>query len=422
MVSPPFEIGICRSPLWSSPVGDYSLLHDLCLYTSAHELDMSHREKIRTRVLVLSDTHSALPDNWPNLPFSQPFPPADVAIHAGDLTSTGKLQEHERAVALIKSLPAPLKIVIPGNHDLTLDSAYCSNHPLLYGWRRPHTQDDLACAKDLYTNDEAHKAGIVYVVEGIHTFTLLNGAKLTVWVSAFTPEFCGWAFAYSRDTDLFNVTEEHKPDHPVRAYDFNASNDPDGASPIAIMITHGPPKGILDKTVRGEDVGCDHLKTAVERCKPLLHCFGHIHEGWGSSRLPWQWKHELSLQIGLLEKAIQKDDEVAQAEKRTGNRLSKHNELREDRKSTINKLKDSYQQYLRYVEEEDIILETRNEDSVMITDEEQKSVEYIDATKIKHGLETVFVNASIMDVQYRPVQKPWVVDLALPSTIAKAVN
>lgn len=382
---------------------------------------MPHQAKIKTRVLILSDTHSALPDphNWPNLPFSQPFPPADVAIHAGDLTSTGKLHEHRRALTLLKSLPAPLKIVVPGNHDLTLDSAYCSNHSMLYGWHRPHTEDDLIQAKDFYTNDEARRAGIVYVVEGVHTFTLFNGAKLTVWVSAFTPEFCDWAFAYPRDTDLFNATEEYRPKHPVRVYNFDAVNSLEDADPVTIMITHGPPKGILDKTVRGEEVGCDHLRTAVERCKPLLHCFGHIHEGWGSSWLSWHWDHELDLQIDSLGKAIQKDDKAAQDERWTGNQLVKHNERQEDRRSIIAKMKDLYQQNLRYTDEK-IMLATRSEDLVAITDEQQKSVEYINATTMKHGLETMFVNAAIMDVDYHPVQKPWIVDLALPCAVTKA--
>lgn len=84
--------------------------------------------KIKTRILIMSDTHSALPDPDSDYPFAKPLPKADIAIHCGDLTSTGKLHQHDRALTLLKALPAPLKIVIPGNHDLTLDSEYCSNH------------------------------------------------------------------------------------------------------------------------------------------------------------------------------------------------------------------------------------------------------------------------------------------------------
>ena len=33
---------------------------------------------------------------------------------------------------------------------------------------------------------------------------------------------------------------------------------------------------------------------------------------------------------------------------------------------------------------------------------------------LRWGEETVFVNAAIMDVEYKPVNAPWVVDLDLP--------
>ena len=33
---------------------------------------------------------------------------------------------------------------------------------------------------------------------------------------------------------------------------------------------------------------------------------------------------------------------------------------------------------------------------------------------LKDGEETLFVNAAVMDVDYRPVNAPWVVDLDLP--------
>lgn len=33
---------------------------------------------------------------------------------------------------------------------------------------------------------------------------------------------------------------------------------------------------------------------------------------------------------------------------------------------------------------------------------------------LKFGQETMFINAAIMDVKYRPVNAPWLVDLNLP--------
>jgi Icc-related predicted phosphoesterase len=48
-----------------------------------------------------------------------------------------------------------------------------------------------------------------------------------------------------------------------------------------ILITHGPPYGILDSTQRNEHVGCKALYERVQLIKPKLHVFGHIHESYG---------------------------------------------------------------------------------------------------------------------------------------------
>lgn len=50
---------------------------------------------------------------------------------------------------------------------------------------------------------------------------------------------------------------------------------------LDVLITHGPPFGILDRTTNGENAGCPHLLKAVQSRKPKIHFFGHIHEGYG---------------------------------------------------------------------------------------------------------------------------------------------
>lgn len=49
---------------------------------------------------------------------------------------------------------------------------------------------------------------------------------------------------------------------------------------IDILMTHGPPRGQLDRCSTGEECGCQHLKFAVQNLKPVVHLFGHIHEGY----------------------------------------------------------------------------------------------------------------------------------------------
>lgn len=53
---------------------------------------------------------------------------------------------------------------------------------------------------------------------------------------------------------------------------------------VDILMTHGPPKYILDGVAGGNNGGCEHLRRAVRRGKPRLHYFGHIHRGWGARR------------------------------------------------------------------------------------------------------------------------------------------
>jgi hypothetical protein len=69
------------------------------------------------RFVCVSDTHSAAP--------RQPLPAGDCLIHAGDFTDTGRPQELEAFCAWLRAQPHARKIVVAGNHDLTLDPDSC---------------------------------------------------------------------------------------------------------------------------------------------------------------------------------------------------------------------------------------------------------------------------------------------------------
>jgi hypothetical protein len=78
---------------------------------------------------------------------------------------------------VLKNADAELKLVIAGNHDLTLDGEYCD--------RIGYKDDDedakqLESIREMWTGSEARKYGIVYLDEGLWTFTLKNGAQFTV--------------------------------------------------------------------------------------------------------------------------------------------------------------------------------------------------------------------------------------------------
>lgn len=52
-----------------------------------------------------------------------------------------------------------------------------------------------------------------------------------------------------------------------------------------ILILHSPPKGIADRTSRGESVGSVAIRAAIERIQPALALCGHIHDSWGQEGL-----------------------------------------------------------------------------------------------------------------------------------------
>ena len=128
------------------------------------------------RFVCVSDTHSTAPRG--------PLPAGDCLIHAGDFTDTGRPKELEAFCAWLKAQPHPRKIVIAGNHDLTLDpDSYPRTHRR-FGHRQPY---DCAAARAMVEGvaEYLHDSGTC--VKGLH-----------VWGSPYQPAFCGWAFNLPR--------------------------------------------------------------------------------------------------------------------------------------------------------------------------------------------------------------------------------
>ncbi|KAM3503251.1 hypothetical protein MY11210_008786 [Beauveria gryllotalpidicola] len=55
-------------------------------------------------------------------------------------------------------------------------------------------------------------------------------------------------------------------------------------------MTHAPPRDILELSgynvpehgIMQKHIGCPDLFTVMSRSRPQMHCFGHIHESWGT--------------------------------------------------------------------------------------------------------------------------------------------
>lgn len=167
--------------------------------------------------------------------------PCDYLIISGDLTYRGEWEILKSVLEYLHSLPAKNIIIIAGNHDYSLDE----KHPR---YNAETTNKFLrACVQ----------YGITYLE---HSSVVIDGIKF--FGSPYTPKFGGWGFPILGD-DYSNIW-------------LDIPEDTD------ILITHGPPKYTLDKTIYGNDnVGSVSLEQRLKDIKPKVHCFGHIHESYG---------------------------------------------------------------------------------------------------------------------------------------------
>jgi Icc-related predicted phosphoesterase len=177
-------------------------------------------------IVAISDTHG--------FHESVDIPAGDILIHAGDLTRHGEMGEVKEFNDFLGGLPHPVKIVIAGNHDFCFES------------------DPERCRNNL-TN-------AIYLQDQAVTF---EGVRF--YGSPWQPWFFDWAFNLQRGPE-------------IRAKWDLIPEDTD------VLITHGPPFGHGDRTLRGEQVGCQDLLEVVEQIQPKFHIFGHIHEGYGLTR------------------------------------------------------------------------------------------------------------------------------------------
>lgn len=83
------------------------------------------KTNITTRFLVISDTYNFDFNDFNNsCHFCQPVPRAGQVLHCGDLTQASDLSMYKKVLKMLGSINAELKIVIAGNHDISLDGKY----------------------------------------------------------------------------------------------------------------------------------------------------------------------------------------------------------------------------------------------------------------------------------------------------------
>ena len=234
-------------------------------------------EIVATRFLIISDTHELEMTEDTQYPLRHPTPRADVVLHCGDLTENGGFEDYKRAIRMVGSMNANLKVVIAGNHDISLDKRFYIKQG---GKSAAH---DRAVA--LWKSEFAKSMGVLYLEEGTHQTPLSNGALLTVYASPYSPQHGVSAFQYPSNQDRYSLKSPNTPDW-AQAVGTEASIIPN--IPIDVVMTHDPPKYVLDGCADRVSGGCEHVRRAICRVKPKMHCFGHIHQSWGAQRVLWK--------------------------------------------------------------------------------------------------------------------------------------
>ena len=190
-------------------------------------------------ITFISDTHWLVRDAQDRLDMEDLLPGGPILVHAGDVSGRGTETEIRQFLDWFSKLPYMHKVLIAGNHDFFFEVA------------KPEEVAALI----------AEYPGITYLNDSGAT---IEGIKF--WGSPVTPFFHNWAF-------------NRWPDEIKPHWDMIPEE-------VDVLITHGPPKGILDYTEYDRDnVGCSLLLEKVKQVKPKVHVFGHIHEARGKKEI-----------------------------------------------------------------------------------------------------------------------------------------
>ncbi|KAH8163082.1 hypothetical protein CIB48_g5170 [Xylaria polymorpha] len=214
----------------------------------------------RTRFVCISDTHNC----------TVRLPKGDVLIHCGDLTNQGSFSELSKQVQWLEQADFECKIVVAGNHDLTLDTDFYNTYGSYRHNKLPQVPEEcqalLTESKTLtYLLHESREIRLTSPSGPRTTFSVFGSPYSPVWGGA-------WAFQYPRANE-----------------DDKAAKSLWGGIPLDtdILITHGPAHTHCDESRMREAAGCEILRQELWRVRPRLALCGHIHEARGAERVHW---------------------------------------------------------------------------------------------------------------------------------------
>jgi len=179
------------------------------------------------KLVILSDTHGRH-ESLGTLS-------GDVLVHCGDAQEGYGCNPHELEAfdAWLGEQAFDHVLSIGGNHDFTMEQR-------VHRGQRP-----------------------------LHHAVVLQDEEVTIdgrrfYGSPWTPDLEGFAY--------------YQPDDQLRERWAAIPARPD------VLITHTPPVGILDRNRRGRSLGCPLLAEQLDRIRPRVHVFGHVHASRGICR------------------------------------------------------------------------------------------------------------------------------------------
>jgi Calcineurin-like phosphoesterase len=199
------------------------------------------------RLTLISDLHGSFP----------PTAGGDLLIVAGDMTSNHSPKQWAVFYKWLEAQQYRKRIYIGGNHDSFLQ--YCI--PTKDQWDLYKCFGDDLSLRPSDKYEYLCDSGTEF--EGIKIW----GSPWSLWFDRINPKCAA-----------FTGTEKDLKQH----FD-NIPND------IDLLITHTPMSYVLDSNKEGHPCGSYALREAVDRVRPKLHIFGHIHERGGQQLM---YKHE----------------------------------------------------------------------------------------------------------------------------------
>ncbi len=195
------------------------------------------------RIVATSDTH-VLQD-------VSKIPDGDVFIHAGDLMTTGYLDDWREQLSWLSKLPHKEKFYVPGNHDFHMEV---------------YTGPAMQELRNIGFTVLGYPGNTKYLTAKLSNGMVIGGCP-------YVPNLDNrWAFG-----DFLYKKFDASPFEDARKIITESD----------IVVTHSPMYGVLDYSLRnGKNVGCNEFRLALDSVLPQhrkvkfwLH--GHIHEAYG---------------------------------------------------------------------------------------------------------------------------------------------